>query len=87
MAMDSSREHPFTFTPAISLFVQCETEEEIDGLFKKLSEGGTVLMELDKYLISEKFGRVEDRFGISWQLNLERDNNIRGYRTNCQRKT
>lgn len=34
-------------------------------------------MELDKYLISEKFGWVEDRFGVSWQLNLERDNNIR----------
>jgi predicted 3-demethylubiquinone-9 3-methyltransferase (glyoxalase superfamily) len=68
--MDSGQEHSFTFTPAISLFVHCETEEEIDGLFKKLSEGGTVLMELDKYLISEKFGWVEDRFGVFWQLNF-----------------
>ena len=70
MAMESSLEHPFTFTPAMSLFVLCETEEEIDGLFKKLSEGGTVLMELDKYPFSEKYGWIEDKYGVSWQLNL-----------------
>lgn len=70
MAMDSNREHPFTFTPSISLFVQCETEEEIKGLFKKLSDGGEVLMPLDDYPFSEKFGWVEDKFGVSWQLNL-----------------
>ena len=70
MAMDSNREHPFTFTPSISLFVQCETEEEINGLFKKLSDGGEVLMPLDEYPFSEKFGWVEDKFGVSWQLNF-----------------
>jgi len=60
----------FNFTPAISFFVYCATEEEIDRLFKKLSNGGQVLMELDKYPFSEKFGWVNDRFGVSWQLNL-----------------
>lgn len=70
MTMDSNREHPFTFTPSISLFVQCETEEEIDELFKKLSDSGEVLMPLDEYPFSEKFGWVEDKFGVSWQLNL-----------------
>jgi predicted 3-demethylubiquinone-9 3-methyltransferase (glyoxalase superfamily) len=70
MAMDSNREHHFTFTPSISLFAQCEIEEEIDGLFKKLSDGGEVLMPLDNYPFSEKFGWVEDKFGVSWQLNL-----------------
>lgn len=60
----------FTFSPAISFFVNCETQEEVDELWKKLSEGGTVLMELDKYPFSEKFGWVEDKFGVSWQLNL-----------------
>ena len=60
----------FTFTPATSFFVLCQTEPEIDGLWKKLSEGGTVLMELSKYPFSEKFGWVEDKYKVSWQLNL-----------------
>jgi predicted 3-demethylubiquinone-9 3-methyltransferase (glyoxalase superfamily) len=60
----------FTFSPAISFFVNCETQKEVDDLWKKLSEGGTVLMKLDKYPFSEKFGWVEDKFGVSWQLNL-----------------
>jgi predicted 3-demethylubiquinone-9 3-methyltransferase (glyoxalase superfamily) len=62
----------FSFTPAISLFVTCTTEEEVDGLWQKLSEGGKVLMELQKYPFSEKFGWVADRFGLTWQLNLTR---------------
>lgn len=60
----------FKFTPAISLFVNCDTEEEVDRLFAKLSAGGRVLMELDKYPFSDKFGWIEDRYGVSWQLNL-----------------
>lgn len=60
----------FKFTPAVSFYVACETAEEVDALWKKLSEGGSVLMELDKYPFSEKFGWVADRFGLSWQLNL-----------------
>jgi predicted 3-demethylubiquinone-9 3-methyltransferase (glyoxalase superfamily) len=60
----------FTFTPAISFFVNYETEQEIDKLWEKLTEGGTVLMELDKYPFSEKFGWLEDKFGVSWQLIL-----------------
>lgn len=60
----------FTFTPAISFFVICETEAEVDGLWEALSEGGTVLMELDTYDWSEKYGWVEDRYGLSWQLSL-----------------
>lgn len=60
----------YTFTPAISFFVTCETEQEIDDLWAGLGEGGTALMELDKYPFSEKFGWVQDKFGLSWQLNL-----------------
>jgi len=60
----------FKFTPAISFFVSCKTEQEIDELFKKLSAGGEVLMPLDKYPFSEKFGWVADKFGVSWQLIL-----------------
>lgn len=61
----------FTFSPGISFFVSCETGHELDDLWNKLSsEGGTVLMELDKYPFSEKFGWLEDKYGISWQLNF-----------------
>lgn len=62
----------FKFSPSISFFVSCETEEEINKLWKNLSEGGVVRMELDKYPFSEKFGWVNDKFGISWQLNLKK---------------
>ncbi|WP_415311067.1 VOC family protein [Candidatus Nitrosocosmicus sp. FF01] len=60
----------FTFTPGISFFVNCETNEEIDYLWKNLSEGSTVLMELGKYPFSEKFGWLQDKYGVSWQLNM-----------------
>jgi predicted 3-demethylubiquinone-9 3-methyltransferase (glyoxalase superfamily) len=60
----------FTFTPAISFFVTYETHQELDGLWEKLAEGGTVLMELDQYPFSEKFGWVQDKYGLSWQLTL-----------------
>ncbi len=72
MAMESNLEHQFTFTPAVSIFVNCETDEEIDTLFQKLSESGSVLMELNKYPFSEKYGWVTDKYGLSWQLNLAR---------------
>ncbi|MBZ0308172.1 MAG: VOC family protein [Anaerolineae bacterium] len=60
----------FKFTPAISFFVNCETEEEIDRLWAKLSEGGSVMMPFQEYPFSKKFGWVEDKFGLSWQVNL-----------------
>ncbi|MCI0685861.1 MAG: VOC family protein [Sporichthyaceae bacterium] len=70
MAIDSGREHAFTFTPAVSIFVTCESEAEVDRLYATLSDGGAVLMELGDYGFSTKFGWVNDRFGVSWQLNL-----------------
>jgi predicted 3-demethylubiquinone-9 3-methyltransferase (glyoxalase superfamily) len=70
MGIDSNIEHAFTFTPAISLHVSCETEAEIDRLFQALSQDGQVLMPLDSYPFSEKYGWLSDRFGVSWQLSL-----------------
>lgn len=58
----------FKFNPAISFLVQCETEEEVEALWAKLSEGGTTLMALGKYPFSEKYGWLQDRYGLSWQL-------------------
>lgn len=70
MASENTYDHKFNFTPSVSIFVNCENEEEIERLFKKLSEGGGVMMELNDYGFSKKFGWVADRYGVSWQLNL-----------------
>lgn len=70
MCIDSNVQHAFTFTPAISLYVVCETEAEVDRLYTQLSEGGEVLMELASYPFSKKFGWVADKYGVSWQLSL-----------------
>ena len=70
ICLDSPVKHEFTFTPSISLFVDCENDAEIEGIYSQLSNEGTILMPLDKYDFSRKFGWVNDRFGVSWQLNL-----------------
>jgi predicted 3-demethylubiquinone-9 3-methyltransferase (glyoxalase superfamily) len=70
--IDSSVRHDFTFTPAISLYVTCHSEEEVDRLCERLAEGGQVLMPLNAYPFSEKFAWVSDRYGVSWQLTLDR---------------
>jgi predicted 3-demethylubiquinone-9 3-methyltransferase (glyoxalase superfamily) len=48
----------FTFSPAISFFVNCETQKEVDELWEKLSEGGT----------KDRCGWLRDRYGVSWQI-------------------
>ncbi|MBI4044963.1 MAG: VOC family protein [Candidatus Diapherotrites archaeon] len=58
----------FKFNPSISFHVACKTKGEVDALWKKLSEGGTILMELGEYPFSEKYGWLQDRFGVSWQI-------------------
>jgi predicted 3-demethylubiquinone-9 3-methyltransferase (glyoxalase superfamily) len=65
---DSPVRHAFTFTPAISFAVACESAEEVDHLFAQLSDGGQILMGLDAYPFARRFGWVNDRFGVSWQL-------------------
>jgi len=70
MASDSPVKHEFGFTPAMSLFVDCADEAEIDRLFAGLSDGGKVLMPLNQYPFARKFGWTSDRFGVSWQLRI-----------------
>ena len=70
MCIDSPASHDFTFTPSMSLYVECDSEEEIERLYDALGDGGQVLMPLDSYGFSAKFGWVNDRFGVSWQLDL-----------------
>ena len=60
----------FKINPSISFFYYSKEEKEIDNLWKKLSDGGKSLMGLNKYDWSKKYGWVEDKFGLSWQLML-----------------
>jgi len=71
MCSDSPPIHDWNFTPAVSNYIDCENEAELERLYAKLSENGTVTMPLNNYGFSQKFGWVIDQFGISWQLNLE----------------
>ena len=68
--MDSPPVHAFGFTPSVSLFVDCADEAEVDRLFTALSEGGQVRMPLGEYEFSRRFGRCNDRYGVSWQISL-----------------
>jgi predicted 3-demethylubiquinone-9 3-methyltransferase (glyoxalase superfamily) len=65
--------HEFGFTPAIALYVQCGSEDEIQRLYSALSEKGEVFMPLGDYGFSRQFAWVNDRFGVSWRLNLSAD--------------
>src|SRR5437667_9277622 len=67
----------FKFTPAVSFLVACNTKEEVDGLWKKLSEGGSALMALGEYPFSEKYGWTQDRYGLSWQVMFIGDREVK----------
>jgi predicted 3-demethylubiquinone-9 3-methyltransferase (glyoxalase superfamily) len=58
----------FKFNPSISLHVTCRTKDEVDALWARLAEGGTPLMELGAYPFSERYGWIQDRYGLSWQI-------------------
>jgi predicted 3-demethylubiquinone-9 3-methyltransferase (glyoxalase superfamily) len=73
---ESNYNHAWSFTPGVSLFIECDSENEIQTLFEALSSnGGQVMVPLANYRsgdygFGEKFGWCEDKYGISWQLNL-----------------
>lgn len=67
---DSPPSHAFSFTPSFSLFVDCADAAEVDRLAGALADGGEWLMPLGDYGFSRRFAWVNDRFGVSWQLNL-----------------
>jgi len=66
----------FKFSPAISFMVSCKTEKQLDDLWSMLLWGtgrDSVLMPLQEYPFSKRYGWIQDRFGISWQLMLRED--------------
>ncbi len=70
ICIDTPIKHDWGFTPAVSIFVDCESEEELERLYSALAADGKILMPLDNWGFSQRFGWVSDRFGVSWQLNL-----------------
>lgn len=58
----------FRFTPAISFFVTVDAADEVDRLWHGLEDGGTPRVPLGAYPFADRFGWIEDRFGVNWQL-------------------
>ena len=78
MVSESNYNHPWAFSPGVSLFISSKSEDEIQSLFDQLSaNGGQVMVPLDDYKgegdygFGRKFGWCEDKYGISWQFLLE----------------
>ncbi|MDP2629606.1 MAG: VOC family protein [Candidatus Harrisonbacteria bacterium] len=67
----------FKLNPSVSFLVACSTKEEVDALWEELSKDGKALMELDEYPFSERYGWIEDRYGLSWQIMFAGDQEIK----------
>lgn len=81
MALNGGPE--FKINPSISVFVLCESVEETNTLWQKLIEGGKALIPIDKYDWSERYGWLQDRFGLTWQISLNGDAPIRQKIRSC----
>lgn len=71
ICIDSPVKHAFNFTPSFSFFVECNSEDEFGNVTAALGDGGEWLMAPANYGFSRKFGWLNDRFGVSWQINLK----------------
>ncbi|WP_449397765.1 VOC family protein [Chryseobacterium wanjuense] len=60
----------FTKNPSVSFMVICETEDEVHKFWDQLLDGGMALMPLDSYSWSKKYGWVQDKYGVTWQIFL-----------------
>ena len=58
----------FKINPSISFHARCRKVEQVDQLWEKLSVGGTAMMELGEYPFSKRYGWIQDKFGVSWQV-------------------
>ena len=66
----------FAFNPSVSFFVVCETAEEVEALWRQLVAWGQELMPLDQYPWSQRYGWLIDRFGLSWQISLDKKEGV-----------
>ncbi len=66
----------FKFNPSISFFVAFDNEKEIEETWNKLVLGGKVLMEYNIYPWAQKYGWLQDKFGVSWQLSMNENHQM-----------
>lgn len=61
----------YKINPSISLFISCETLDETNEIWNKLiADGGKALMPIDKYPWSERYGWLQDKYGMTWQITV-----------------
>jgi predicted 3-demethylubiquinone-9 3-methyltransferase (glyoxalase superfamily)/uncharacterized protein YndB with AHSA1/START domain len=60
----------YKMNPSISFFIMCNSVAETKSVWKKLAKGGKVLIPLEKQTWSESYGWVQDKYGLSWQINI-----------------
>lgn len=72
MASDGMEDQEKINGNAITLSINLDNEKEQENIFKKLSEGGTVTMELQDTFWGARFGQLTDKFGINWMLNCDK---------------
>ena len=58
----------FKFNPSVSFHIRCATPQEVDAIWERLLPGGKILMPLDKYPFSQRYGWLDDKYGLSWQV-------------------
>ncbi|GIK72515.1 MAG: VOC family protein [Chloroflexota bacterium] len=58
----------FKPNPSISFTIGCASADEVNALWEQLADGGKALMPLDAYPFSERYGWIQDRYGVSWQI-------------------
>lgn len=58
----------FKINPSISFHARCRTHDEVDRIWRKLEPGGLVMMDLAEYPFSQRYGWIQDKFGVSWQV-------------------
>ena len=70
VCIDSPIPHEWDMTPGVAPFIECDDDAEMERLYDALEPGGKVHMPLGAYGFGRRFGWVEDRFGVSWLLNI-----------------
>lgn len=66
----------FKINPSVSVFVYCKTTEQTNEIYNRLADGGEALMALGKYNWSERYGWIKDKFGLTWQIMLGKEEKI-----------